>query len=120
MGLRIPCLRCGKFDPECACPALPKDPDPVPATAPPAAVKAVRHADPVKMRREKRPGNREIVILEGFAGGEDLAELARVLKQKLGTGGTAKDRTIEIQGDHRDRIAQVLGTYGYRAVKAGG
>ena len=41
-----------------------------------------------------------------------LAELATKLKQRLGTGGTSKDGRIEIQGDHRDRIAQELEGHG--------
>src|SRR5262245_2052431 len=37
-----------------------------------------------------------------------LLELAATLKQRCGTGGTVRDRTIEIQGDQRDRLAAVL------------
>lgn len=49
-----------------------------------------------------------------------LAELATKLKQRLGTGGTAKEGRIEIQGDHRDRIVDELEAMGYRAKRAGG
>jgi translation initiation factor 1 len=49
-----------------------------------------------------------------------LAELAALLKQRLGTGGTVKDGRIEIQGDHRDRIVQELEAVGYRAKRVGG
>ena len=49
-----------------------------------------------------------------------LAELAAMLKQRLGTGGTVKDGRIEIQGDHRDRIIAELEGMGYRAKRAGG
>jgi translation initiation factor 1 len=49
-----------------------------------------------------------------------LAELAAKLKQRLGTGGTVKDRRIEIQGDHRDRIVTELEGMGYRVKRAGG
>jgi predicted translation initiation factor SUI1 len=49
-----------------------------------------------------------------------LMELAARLKQKLGTGGTVKDRRIEIQGDHRDRIVAELEGLGYRVKRAGG
>jgi translation initiation factor 1 len=49
-----------------------------------------------------------------------LLELAAKLKQRLGTGGTVKDKRIEIQGDHRDRIVEELEGMGYRVKRAGG
>lgn len=49
-----------------------------------------------------------------------LQELATRLKTRLGTGGTVKDRRIEIQGDHRDRIVVELEGMGYRVKRAGG
>jgi translation initiation factor 1 len=49
-----------------------------------------------------------------------LTELAAKLKTRLGTGGTVKDKRIEIQGDHRDRIVQELEGLGYRVKRAGG
>lgn len=49
-----------------------------------------------------------------------LAELATKLKQRLGTGGTAKDGRIEIQGDQRDRIVTELERMGYRVKRVGG
>ena len=50
----------------------------------------------------------------------NLKELATLLKQKCGTGGTAKDGRIEIQGDHRDRIVEELEKLGYKVKRAGG
>jgi translation initiation factor 1 len=50
----------------------------------------------------------------------DLTELAAKLKQRLGTGGTVKDRRIEIQGDHRDRVVAELEAMGYRVKRVGG
>jgi translation initiation factor 1 len=73
------------------------------------------------MRREKRGGGREVVILEGFPkGGFDLEELARELKRRLGTGGTLRGFEIEIQGDRRDQLAELLLERGFRSKRAGG
>jgi translation initiation factor 1 len=75
----------------------------------------------IKMRREKRGGGREVIILEGFPkGGFDLEALARDLKRRCGTGGTVRDFTIEIQGDHRDALAEALLERGFRSKRAGG
>jgi translation initiation factor 1 len=49
-----------------------------------------------------------------------LRELASELKRRLGTGGSAKDGVIEIQGDHRDAVLAELAERGYTAVRAGG
>jgi len=49
-----------------------------------------------------------------------LRELAAVLKQRCGTGGTVKDGRIEIQGDQRDRIVAELEQMGYKVKRAGG
>ena len=51
---------------------------------------------------------------------EGLKDLARQLKQKCGTGGTVKGRTIEVQGDHRDLLIAELQAMGYTVKKSGG
>ncbi|MCK6569183.1 MAG: stress response translation initiation inhibitor YciH [Chloroflexi bacterium] len=51
---------------------------------------------------------------------EDMKALAKKLKQECGTGGTVKDGMIEIQGEHRQRMAEVLKKLGYKVKIAGG
>jgi translation initiation factor 1 len=51
---------------------------------------------------------------------DDLAALAKSLRQNCGSGGTLKDGVIEIQGDHREKIAQLLKGLGYKVKVAGG
>ena len=51
---------------------------------------------------------------------KSLHELAARLKQRCGTGGTVKDRRIEIQGDQRERIVAELEKLGYKVKRAGG
>lgn len=50
----------------------------------------------------------------------DLKSLAKKLKQECGTGGTIKNGVIEIQGEHRQKIADVLQKLGYKVKIAGG
>ena len=42
------------------------------------------------------------------------------LKTACGSGGTAKDGVIEVQGDHGDRVVQLLKAQGYTVKRAGG
>jgi predicted translation initiation factor SUI1 len=49
-----------------------------------------------------------------------LLELATMLKNRCGTGGTVEDGVIEIQGDQRERLASVLEAMGYRVKRVGG
>lgn len=51
---------------------------------------------------------------------EDMKELTKKLKQVCGSGGTVKDDMIEIQGEHREKIADALVKMGYKVKIAGG
>lgn len=51
---------------------------------------------------------------------DDLKSLAKKLKQECGSGGTVKDGVIEIQGEHRQCMAEVLTKLGYKVKIAGG
>lgn len=51
---------------------------------------------------------------------DDMKSLAKKLKQECGTGGTIKDGMIEIQGEHRQKMADVLQRLGYKVKIAGG
>ena len=51
---------------------------------------------------------------------EDVEERAADLKRLCGAGGAVKDGAVEIQGDHRERIAEQLRNLGYTAKLAGG
>jgi translation initiation factor 1 len=65
-------------------------------------------------------GGKTATVVKGFIGNEDdLESLGKTLKTKCGTGGTAKDGEIIIQGDHREKIMTILSQLGYKAKKAG-
>ena len=57
-----------------------------------------------------------VTIVTGFVGGAaDLDALAKMLKTKCGTGGSAKDGDILIQGDVRNKVLEILQKEGYKA-----
>lgn len=69
----------------------------------------------VSLDRRHRNG-KQVTLVTGYVGtSEDLSELGRTLKVKCGTGGTAKDGEITIQGDYRDRVVSLLTDMGYKA-----
>lgn len=63
---------------------------------------------------EERSYDKKVTIIEGFNpnGDIDLEELASELKSSLGCGGTTKDNSIELQGDHRGKIEPLLEDHG--------
>jgi translation initiation factor 1 len=72
-------------------------------------------------RESKGRGGKTVTLVKNLVLSEDdLKALAKRLKQACGSGGTAKEGMIEIQGEHREKIAQVLQTAGYRVKIAGG
>lgn len=83
---------------------------------------AAGKSEPVKIWLEKKGRNgKPVCIIRGLPLGDDaLGALAARLKRSCGTGGTAKDGEIIIQGDHRDAISSLLTRDGFRVKKAGG
>ena len=75
----------------------------------------------LKVWLDRLKGGRVATEVRGHVGSsDDLAELGKELKKSCGVGGTAKDGEIIIQGDHRDRVIELLTKAGYKCKKARG
>ena|SRR5687767_1895357 len=81
-------------------------------TLPPAQQK-------LKVRLEtKHRAGKAVTLIEGFSGKEeDLEDLGKKLKSFCGTGGSAKDGEIIVQGDQREKVMQWLLKNGYKQSK---
>ena len=74
----------------------------------------------VRLDKKQRKG-KSVTLISGYVGKEeDLQELAKWLKTKLGVGGSAKEGEILIQGDFVQRVLDLLAQGGYKAKKSGG
>lgn len=76
----------------------------------------------MKVRRETsgRRGKTVTTVTNVPLGDDGLRDLAGRLKKRCGVGGSAKDGVIELQGDHRETVLEVLRAEGFDAVLAGG
>ena len=70
----------------------------------------------VSISVDERRHGKAVTIVSGFDVPQSTLEsLASALKSSLATGGTVDDDTIELQGDHRDRLPGLLADHGYDA-----
>lgn len=66
------------------------------------------------VRVERRTYDKPVTVVEGFdPDATDVDEVATELKTNLGAGGTVKDGTVEVQGDHEDRATDLLREMGF-------
>ena len=71
----------------------------------------------VSIERHHR-GGKTVTLVRGFVGADDdIQALAKQLKTKCGTGGSAKDGEIIIQGEVKDKVVSLLLTLGYKNTK---
>ena len=74
----------------------------------------------VRVSREGRSG-KTVTLVRGLALDADaLAAMGKRLRSACGSGGTVKDGTIEVQGDHTARVLAWLQAEGYPAKRSGG
>jgi translation initiation factor 1 len=80
------------------------------------------HEQTIYLHRDsKGRGGKAVTLVKKLELSEgDMRELATKLKQVCGSGGTVKDGVIEIQGEHREKIAEALKKIGYKVKIAGG
>jgi translation initiation factor 1 len=98
------CPRCGWPQDDCRCSKnLPAPDEPVPDRV------------TAKLRVENRGPGKHVTVVDGLPrNGRYLEELCRNLKRACGTGGAAGEDSIELQGDQRERLRELLEKKGLR------
>jgi translation initiation factor 1 len=99
------------------------DPEPEPEVekkapaSPPAAGGQTAYVE----RDRKRRRGKTVTVITGVQGSDDaLRDLLKALQKAVGAGGTVREGEIEVQGDHRERVAEHLTSLGYRVKFKGG
>ncbi|MFN3361186.1 MAG: translation initiation factor [Pseudanabaenaceae cyanobacterium] len=93
-----------------------EEPEPTPE---PSLLPIAQQKVRVQISRKGR-GGKTVTVIAGLQGTEDTyKDLLKKLKTLCGAGGTVKDDTIEIQGEHVDKIVTALVGWGYKQCKRG-
>ena len=98
------CSRCELLETECKCP--PPEPEP---NAPNKLT--------ARLSVQKRKRGKIVTVIAGLNEGhpgKHLGDLLTKLKNACGAGGTIQQDTIEIQGDHLERVKELLAKIGYK------
>jgi translation initiation factor 1 len=99
------CQRCGNY----------------PCTCPPRRSWSPENQEAHIRRETKGRGGKTVTVVRNLRlTAADLKALGTRLKTMCGSGGTVKDGAIEIQGDHRDKVAEALRGMGYKTKFTGG
>ena len=98
------------------------DPDPEPAPQKPTTSTPPPKGQTVYVERDrKRRRGKTVTVVSGLPGSEDsLRDLLKTLQKLVGAGGTVHAGEIEVQGDHRERVAEHLTRLGYKVKFKGG
>ncbi|MFA5485173.1 MAG: translation initiation factor [Candidatus Pacearchaeota archaeon] len=89
------CPKCGLPTPACVCGEI------------------ARTQQQISIKLEKRRFGKISTIISGFDDGVDIKSIAKNLKAKLACGGTVKNKQIELQGNHKDKIFDSLVKEGF-------
>jgi len=73
----------------------------------------VKSSQKIRISTEKKRYGKIVTVVTGFESGIDVKKIAKSLKNELACGGTYKDNAVELQGDHRKKIKEILVRLGF-------
>ncbi|MBT96510.1 MAG: stress response translation initiation inhibitor YciH [Candidatus Pacearchaeota archaeon] len=89
------CPKCGLPEQACVCEQI------------------VKSSQKIKVTTDKKRYGKIVTIVTGFGHGIDVKKIAKALKNELACGGTYKDNMIELQGNHKKKIKEILVKLGF-------
>lgn len=96
------CERCQRDIKECRCSPIDNEPN----------------KQTLKIRLEKRKRGKVVTVVDGFeCNAGQLQKTLAAVQARCGTGGSIQENSIEVQGDHTDRVPTLLQEMGYRISK---
>ncbi|MEK6847869.1 MAG: translation initiation factor [Nanoarchaeota archaeon] len=73
----------------------------------------VKGSQRIRITTDKKRYGKIVTIVTGFESDIDIKQIAKSLKNGLACGGTYKENMIELQGDHRKKIKEILVRLGF-------
>ena len=89
------CPKCGLPEQACVCEQI------------------VKSSQRIKMTTDRKRYGKIVSVVTGFDSGVDVKKITKTLKNELACGGTYKGSMIELQGDHRKKIKEILVREGF-------
>ena len=89
------CPKCGLPDQACVCDQI------------------VKSSQKIRVTTDKKRYGKIVTIITGFESGIDVKQIAKDLKNSLACGGTYKDNVVELQGDHKSKVGDLLVSLGF-------
>ena len=88
----------------------------------PISKRRKQYSDDVRVWIDRKGrGGKEVTLVKGIKRPDSqLKDIAKIIKSKCGVGGTAKSGEIIIQGNHRDKVVQILLEQGFENTKKAG
>ena len=73
----------------------------------------VKSSQRIQVTTDKKRYGKIVTLVSGFDNSVDVKSIAKALKRELACGGTFKDKTVELQGDHVKRVKPALVKLGF-------
>ena len=89
------CPKCGLPEQACVCEQI------------------VKSSQRIKVTTDRKRYGKIVTVVTGFESGIDVKKIGKALKNELACGGTYKDNMIELQGDNRKKIKEMLVKLGF-------
>jgi translation initiation factor 1 len=89
------CPKCGLPEQACVCEQI------------------VKSSQKIKVTTDKKRYGKIVTVVTGFGNGINIKQITKDLKNKLACGGTYKGDKIELQGDHKKKIKEMLVKLGF-------